>query len=82
MLSVRLPDELESRVKQVAAAEWRTKTQIIRAALEAYIKSRDTARSAYEAGKDLFGRHGSGRGDLSVGYRQKVRTRIHEKHTH
>ena len=82
MLSVRLPGELEKRVKQLATAEKRTKTEIIRVALEAYVKSKDQAASAYDIGKDLFGRHGSGRRDLSINYKSKVNERIREKHSH
>jgi predicted DNA-binding protein len=82
MLSVRLPGELEKKVKQIATAEGRTKTEIIRTALEAYVEAKDRAGSAYDLGKNLFGRHGSGRGDLSTGYKSKVKERIRAKHTH
>ena len=82
MLSVRLPGELEKKVKQIATAEGRTKTEIIRTALEAYVKSKDQAGSAYDLGKNLFGRHGSNRGDLSTSYKIKVKERIRAKHTH
>ncbi len=79
MLSVRLPGELEKKIKQLATTEGRTKTEIIRTALEAYVRSNDQTASPYELGKDLFGRHGSGRGDLSVSYKNKVKERIREK---
>jgi len=82
VLSVRLPGELEKRVRQIATAEGRTKTEIIRTALEAYVKAKDLAGSAYDLGKNVFGRHGSGRGDLSTSYKNKVKERIREKHTH
>jgi hypothetical protein len=79
MLSVRLPGELERKVKQLATAEGRTKTEIIRTALEVYVKSMDQAASPYEIGKSLFGRYGSGRGDLSISYKNKVKERIRAK---
>lgn len=82
MLSVRLPGELEKKVKQIATAEGRTKTQIVRTALEAYVKSKDRAVSSYDLGKNLFGRHGSGRGDLSINYKSKVKERIRAKRTY
>lgn len=82
MLSVRLPGELEKRVKQIATTEGRTKTEIIRTALEAYVKSKDQTESAYNLGKNLFGRHGSGHGDLSTSYKIKVKERIRAKRTH
>lgn len=82
MLSVRLPGELEKKVKQLATAEGRTKTEIIRTALEAYVKAKDQAASAYDLGKNLFGRYGSGRRDLSINYKSRVKERIREKHSH
>jgi predicted DNA-binding protein len=82
MLSVRLPEELERKVKQIAIAERRTKTEIVRAALEVYVESKGKVRSSYDLGKNVFGRHGSGRGDLSVSYKSKVKERIRAKYTH
>jgi hypothetical protein len=79
MLSVRLPGELEKKVRQLAAAEGRTKTEIIRTALEVYVKSVGQAASPNEIGKNLFGRYGSGRGDLSISYKSKVKERIRAK---
>jgi predicted DNA-binding protein len=79
MLSARLPGELEKKVRQLATTEGRTKTEIIRTALEAYIRSKDQGASPYELGKDLFGRHGSGRGDLSTAHKNKVKDRLREK---
>ncbi len=75
MLSVRLPGELEKKVKQIANAEGLTKTDIIRTALEAYVKSKDRTASPFDLGENLFGRHGSGRSDLSTSYKSKVRER-------
>jgi phosphomevalonate kinase len=82
MLSVRLPEELEKRVKQIATAERRTKTEIVRTALEVYVESKGRVGSSYDIGKGLFGRHGSGRRDLSVSYKVKVKERIRAKYTH
>ncbi len=82
MLSVRLPGELEKKVKKIATTEGRTKTEIIRTALEAYVKSKDQTKSAYDLGKNLFGKHGSGSGDLSTSYKIKVKECIRAKHAH
>jgi predicted transcriptional regulator len=82
MLTVRLPQELEQKLKKVAAAEKRTKTQIIHAALEVYIQAHQGEISAFELGEDLFGRHGSGRGELSAKYKSILKERIRAKRTH
>jgi predicted DNA-binding protein len=82
MLSVRLPQELEKKVRRIAASEKLTTTEVVRTALEAYVGSKDRIRSSYDLGKDLFGRHGSRRGDLSVTYKREVKDRIRAKYTH
>ena len=79
MLTVRLPQEMEDRLKQIAASEKRTKAQVIRAALEAYLQARHGAKSASELGEDLFGRHGSGHGQLSTSYKSLLKERIRAK---
>jgi hypothetical protein len=81
MLTVRLPQALEDRLKQTAAAEKRTKTQVIRAALEAYLQAQRGQSSAFELGQDLFGRHGSGNGNLSTTYKRLLKERIRAKRT-
>ena len=79
MLTVRLPQALEDRLNQAAAAERRTKTQVIRAALENYLEAQRSKRSAFELGEDLFGRYGSGDGSLSTTYKRVLRERIRAK---
>ena len=79
MLTVRLPQELENRLKQIAATEKRTKTQLIRAALEVYLQAKQDDKSASELGEDLFGRHGSGHGQLSTSYKSLLKERIGAK---
>ena len=76
MLTVRLPQDMEDRLKQIAVSEKRTKTQVIRAALEAYLQARHDTKSASELGEDLFGRHGSGHGQLSTSYKRLLKERI------
>ena len=49
MLTVRLPQELEDRLKQIAASEKRTKAQVIRAALEVYLQARHARNVRAEA---------------------------------
>jgi predicted transcriptional regulator len=79
MLTVRLPQELENRLRQIAASEKRTKTQVIRAALEGYLQARQGDKCAAELGEDLFGRHGSGDGQLSSTYKSLLKERIRAK---
>ena len=82
MLTVRLPDNLEHQLNVASQAEQKTKTQIIKEALQAYIIDFQSKKkqTPYELGKDLFGTCGSGDGSLSATYKEKLTTRLNEKY--
>lgn len=58
-ITVKLETVLEAQLRERAAITGRTTSEVVRAALQAYLASDDggQARSAYEIGADLFGRH-------------------------
>ena len=58
-LTVKLDHALEEQLRQRAAATGRSTSEVVRAALQAYLAQDDGAprRSALELGADLFGRH-------------------------
>jgi hypothetical protein len=82
MLTVRLPDNLEHLLNVVSQTEKKTKTQIVKEALQAYIVDLQSKKkqTPYELGKDLFGTCGSGDGSLSTTYKEKLTTRLNEKY--
>ncbi len=82
MFSIRLPDELDDQVNQIAEEEQTSKSQVVKEALVQYITDYFSQVSAYEAGKDFFGRHGSGQNNLSTNYKNLIRGKIRAKHTH
>lgn len=79
MLSVRLPKELEEKINMLSEQENSTKSDLVKKALEKYINEKEKQFQPYDLGKELFGKYGSGEGDLSVCYKQKVRKKIDEK---
>ncbi|MGP3778826.1 ribbon-helix-helix protein, CopG family [Halanaerobium saccharolyticum] len=81
MISVRLPEELEKKLNQLAESENVTKTYLVKEALNKYITEKEEKRDSYQLGKDLFGKYGSGKGDLSTTYRKRVSDKIHEKYS-
>jgi predicted transcriptional regulator len=58
-VSVKLEPDLEAQLRRRAAAMGRTQSEVIRAALVAYLEDEDVvpARSAHALGASLFGRH-------------------------
>jgi len=67
-LTVKLAPELERALARRSAERGVSKSVVVKNALTEYL-AREPA-SAYEIGKDLFGRHGSGDGSLSVRRRE------------
>jgi RHH-type transcriptional regulator, rel operon repressor / antitoxin RelB len=62
-LTVKLDADLEQALTRRSAERGVSKSVVVKRALIEYLAQEPA--SAYQAGKDLFGRHGSGLGDLS-----------------
>ena len=62
-VTVKLDPSLEALIAARSRAEGSTKSAIVQAALHAYLER--NPKSAFELGKDIFGKRGSGKPDLS-----------------
>jgi len=82
MLAVRLPESLENELNLLSKRTSKTKTEIVKDALKLFFetKAKEEQKTAYELGKDMFGRYGSGEGDLSATYKQKLKSKLHDKY--
>jgi predicted transcriptional regulator len=80
-VTIKLDVPLEERLRQRAASTGRSTSEVIRAALQAYLDQpeADTARSAFALGEDLFGRH-QGPADLAQGRKKAVADAWATKH--
>ncbi len=79
MISVRLKPELE-KVLEVTAKRFKiTKSELIRRSIEDYLKKLDKGSSAWELGRDLFGKYSSGKGNLSVDKKKILKQKLLEK---
>jgi predicted DNA-binding protein len=73
-ISVRLDVQVERRLTQLSERLGMSKSEIIKRSLDAYLEMHAT-ETPYALGADLFGRVGSGKGDLS----ERRRTYLKEK---
>ena len=80
MLTVRLSKQLEHKLLAQAEAEHAAKSEIVKRAIEEYIKRREEQQSSYELGKHLFGAFDSGRTDSAKNYKKLLREKINAKH--
>lgn len=67
-VTIKLEPLLEEQLRQRAQSTGRSTSDVVRAALQAYLAMPEAGpvRSAYELGSDLFGRH-AGAADLAAG---------------
>ena len=82
MLNVRLTKEQEKELKEYCEQKNLPKSQVVKEALAAYIKTHRTIDGPYEVGKELFGQVGSGKKDRSTKYKQLLNSKLNEKHSH
>ena len=82
MLTIRLSKDTEKQLAQYCQDEGLTKSSVVKEAVALYLSQKRKTKSAYEAGKDLFGLEGSGSSDLSVSYKQKLKNKLNAKHAH
>ncbi len=81
MISLRLTTDLENKLNKTAKSEKISKTEIIKRALILYFKDHQKQHSPYDLGKDLFGKYGSGNGNLSKDYKNLLKGKLREKHS-
>lgn len=79
MTTVRLPIEIEQRLQLLAQKKHKSKTDLIREALEKLFIQEESEKDSYELGEEYFGKYGSGDGSLSITYKDKLKDKINAK---
>ncbi len=79
-VTVRLPVPLEKELARAASRKRVSKSQLIRDCLQAFLNADADVPVAWELGKDLFGKVGSGRSDLSRNRKRIVRDKLNARH--
>ncbi len=77
-ISISLDEELERKVRKTLKD--RGLTDFVREAITEKLAREQQQSSAYEEGKELFGRYGSGRDDLSSNRKSIVKDKVRAKH--
>lgn len=66
MTTLRLPADLEEKLKRAAKLAGESKSSFIRKLIEEKLAEESQKETlAWELGQSVFGKHGSGRGDLA-----------------
>ena len=78
-ISLRLESRLERELNNYAKMMGISKSELVRNLIADFIE-RETGRSSpYELGRNVFGREGSGRGDLSANRKSILRKKLNAK---
>ena len=78
MITLRLDQQLEQLLENTAKNLDLTKSELIRRSILDYI-GRLKPQNAWDVGQDLFGKHASGRSDLSARRKELVKEKIRAK---
>ena len=79
MTTVRLPDDIEKRLASLSRTKKKTKSELIKEALEQFFHQQGNEKDSYELGKEYFGQYGSGKGNRSVEYKKLIKEKINAK---
>lgn len=82
MLNVRLPKDLEKKLKQYSEQADVPKSFVVKEALTQYFSRKEQVSSPFAVGADLFGLEGSGDAHGSTQYKAKLKQKLSEKHAH
>jgi len=82
MVSVRLDTNIENQLNYFASEQHISKSKVIKDSLIYYfdmLKKKEIKQTPYELGSVLFGKYSSGKKNLSVTYKQKLKDKINAK---
>ena len=78
-ISLRLDRGLERQLARFAQSEGTSKSDLVRSLISDFVKRKSSRLTAWELGRDKFGRVGSGRGDLSTNRKALLREKLNAK---
>ncbi|HBE03661.1 MAG: hypothetical protein A2096_09465 [Spirochaetes bacterium GWF1_41_5] len=82
MLTVRLPSNLELKIKQISQKDHISKSDIVKEAISEYIQKHGSNISSFKLGEDNFGKYSSGNSNLSLNYKNILKQKLNEKYSH
>ena len=74
--TVRLPAETRNKLIALSRIKNKTKSEIIKESLEMYCEREENEIDSYTLGLRYFGKCGSGEGDLSTTYKQRIKEKL------
>jgi predicted transcriptional regulator len=83
MTTIRLSDDMEQKLEAASTAKHLPKSFFVKEALAQDFTGEEVERNSWDVGVSYFGKRGSGDGNLSTTYKDRLRDKINAKyHTH
>ncbi|HCC37149.1 MAG TPA: CopG family transcriptional regulator [Treponema sp.] len=79
MTTARLPPETRNKLLVLSRIKGKTKSDIIKESLDMYYDYEEKEIDSFTVGEPYFGNYGSGDGDRSVTYKQRIKEKIRDK---
>jgi negative regulator of replication initiation len=79
MMTLRIDEELEQKIEHASVNLGISKSELLRRSVQEFIAG-ISKPDPWEVGKDLFGKHRSGRHDLSTNRKTIIRDLLSRKH--
>ena len=78
-ISLRLDSELEHKLNEYVKMTGMPKSELIRSLISDFLEKQSDDRTAWDLGKTVFGREGSGRGNLSKDRKSILKEKLHDR---
>jgi predicted DNA-binding protein len=78
-ISLRLDDQLERELNKYARRAGKPKSELIRNLIADFVNKKANRLTPWELGKEVFGREGSGRGNLAQNRKSILKEKLHAK---
>ena len=74
--TARLPADTRNKLLALAKIKGRTKSDIIKEALEVYFEREENDKDSFTLGESSFGRYGSGENDRATTYKERIKRKL------
>jgi predicted DNA-binding protein len=81
--TARLPEDTLNKLLALARLKNKTKSDIIKESLDFYYEIEEKEIDSFTIGEGYFGKYGSGDGNRSTTYKQRIKEKLRDKaHSH
>jgi RHH-type transcriptional regulator, rel operon repressor / antitoxin RelB len=78
-ISLRINSRLDHELGKIASEEGTSKSDLIRLLISDFVKTKSRRSTPWELGKKVFGRYGSGKGNLSQDRKAILKEKLRAK---